>query len=68
MARSRDGSRPDRPSRSLSGRPFGIEPLDGLTFAAVTVAFVVVIELAAWLPSRRATRIAPAIALRDSIS
>jgi putative ABC transport system permease protein len=55
-------------SRSLSGLLFGIEPLDSPTFAAVTAAFVVVLGVAAWLPSRRATKIVPAIALRDPIA
>jgi putative ABC transport system permease protein len=51
-------------SRSLRGLLFGIEPLDALTFASVTVVFVIVVGVAAWLPSRRATAIMPVIALR----
>ena len=51
-------------SRSLRGLLFGVEPLDVLTFAVVTTAFVVVVSIAAWLPSRRATKIVPVIALR----
>ena len=51
-------------SRSLRGLLFGVEPLDPLTFAVVTMAFVVVVGFAAWLPSRRATTIMPVIALR----
>jgi putative ABC transport system permease protein len=51
-------------SRSLRGLLFGVEPLDPLTFAVVTMAFVVVVGIAAWLPSRRATTIMPVVALR----
>jgi putative ABC transport system permease protein len=51
-------------SRSLQGLLFGIEPLDVRTFGVVTVAFALVVVIAAWIPSRRATRIAPIIALR----
>jgi putative ABC transport system permease protein len=51
-------------SRSLRGLLFGLEPLDTTTFAVVTASFVIVVLIASWLPSRRATRIAPAIALR----
>ena len=51
-------------SRSLRGLLFGVEPLDQLTFAVVTTAFLVVVSVAAWLPSRRATKIVPVIALR----
>ena len=51
-------------SRSLRGLLFGVEPLDPLTFAVVTTAFVAVVGIAAWLPSRRATKIMPVIALR----
>jgi putative ABC transport system permease protein len=51
-------------SRLLTGLLFGIEPLDAGTLAAVTAAFVLLIALAAWIPSRRATRVAPIVALR----
>jgi putative ABC transport system permease protein len=51
-------------SRSLRGLLFGVEPLDVTTFAVVTAAFVIVILIASWLPSRRATRITPVVALR----
>ena len=52
-------------SRSLSGLLFSIEPLDGLTYAVVTTVFVAVVAIAAWLPARRATKIAPVLALRS---
>jgi predicted permease len=51
-------------SRSLRGLLFGIEPLDVLTFVLVATAFAVVAGIAAWLPSRRATKIVPVVALR----
>ena len=51
-------------SRSLRGLLFGVESLDVPTFAVVTTAFVVVVSIAAWLPSRRATKIVPVVALR----
>jgi predicted permease len=51
-------------SRSLQGLLFGVEPLDVRTYAVVTASFVLVVVLAAWLPSSRATRITPAAALR----
>ena len=51
-------------SRSLRRLLFGIEPLDVVTFATVTILFVLVVGIAAWLPARRATRIVPMIALR----
>jgi putative ABC transport system permease protein len=51
-------------SRFLEGLVFGVEPLDPVTFASVTVGLVLVALLACYVPVRRATRIAPAIALR----
>jgi putative ABC transport system permease protein len=51
-------------SRTLGSLLFGIEPLDLLTFVVVTLTFVVVVGVAAWLPSRRATTVEPLIALR----
>lgn len=51
-------------TRYLQGMLFGIAPLDGTTFAAVALAFVTVAALASYLPSRRATRVDPMVALR----
>ena len=44
---------------------FGITPLDGRTFAVVTIGFTFVVLLASYVPSRRATGVDPAVALRD---
>jgi ABC-type antimicrobial peptide transport system permease subunit len=51
-------------SRLLTGLLFGVEPLDPGIFVAVTAAFTLLIFFAAWIPSRRATRVAPIVALR----
>jgi putative ABC transport system permease protein len=51
-------------SRFLAGLVFGVDPLDPVTFASVTVGLELVALLACYVPVRRATRIAPAIALR----
>jgi len=51
-------------ARSLSGMLFGVAPLDPSTFVAVPAAFVLVTTLAAYVPSRRATKVDPLVALR----
>jgi putative ABC transport system permease protein len=43
---------------------FGIDPLDGVTYALVIALVVVVVALAAWLPARRASVIDPLILLK----
>jgi putative ABC transport system permease protein len=51
-------------SRYLEGLLFGVAPLDPATFTAVIVLFAIVAAAAAYVPTRRATRINPITALR----
>ena len=51
-------------TRYLEGMLFGLTPLDGSTFIAVSVLFAVVATIASWVPARRATKVDPLIALR----
>ena len=51
-------------SRVLSSYLYGITPTDPSTFAAVVLALIGVALLACYIPSRRATRVDPLIALR----
>ena len=48
----------------LSSSIFGISPYDPLTFATVTLVLVAVVITASYLPSRRATKVDPMVALR----
>ncbi len=43
---------------------FGVEPTDPLTFSAVAVLLLLVALLASYIPSRRALRVDPLMALR----
>jgi ABC-type antimicrobial peptide transport system permease subunit len=51
-------------SRGLSGLLFGVQPVEPLIFFSMASLFTIVGLLAAWLPSRRAARVDPLIALR----
>lgn len=52
-------------TRLLEQFLYGIAPRDPLTFGAAVLLFVAVGLIAAYLPARRATRIAPTAVLRD---
>jgi predicted permease len=53
-------------TRLLSGLLFDVQPTDPVVYGIVLVTAVLVGVLAAWAPARRATRIDPIAALRDS--
>jgi putative ABC transport system permease protein len=52
-------------SRLLSSVLFGVQPLDPVTFAAVTVVLALTAAVATAAPAWRASRIDPAVALRN---
>ena len=52
-------------ARSIESMLFGIEPLDPPTFLAVAAGFTLVAALASYFPARHATRVDPAVTLRD---
>jgi putative ABC transport system permease protein len=52
--------------RLLSSLLFEVSPRDPLTFAAVALLVGAVAAVAAWVPARRATRIDPALTIRES--
>ena len=49
-------------SRSLL---FGVEPIDPTTFIVTGLLLTLVALLACWIPAHRATRVDPAVALRE---
>jgi putative ABC transport system permease protein len=51
-------------ARAMRGLLFGIEPWDPLSQTATVAALVLVAVAAAWMPTRRAMRVDPAIVLR----
>jgi predicted permease len=51
--------------RLLEGLLFGIQPSDPATFLLVPLVLSTVAILASWLPARRATRVDPAVVLRQ---
>jgi predicted permease len=51
-------------TRYLEGLLFGLTPLDPGTFASVSLLFLVISMVAAFIPARRATRVDPVVTLR----
>ncbi len=52
-------------TRLMRALLFNVEPNDPITFAAVTALLAALVIVATLIPARRATRIAPAVTLRD---
>ncbi len=53
-------------SRFVARQLFGVAPVDAATMAAAAVFLALIAAVAAYLPARRASRVDPMIALRDS--
>jgi ABC-type antimicrobial peptide transport system permease subunit len=53
-------------TRLLAGLLYEVSPRDPITFAAVALVVAAVAVAAAWVPARRATRIDPAMTIRDA--
>jgi predicted permease len=51
-------------TRVTSALLFGVSPVDPATYAAVSIGLAGVAVLATWLPTRRASRVDPVVALR----
>jgi putative ABC transport system permease protein len=51
-------------TRLLKTLLFGVSATDPLTFIVIAALLIVVAMLACWIPARRATRVAPLVALR----
>ncbi|HSR42920.1 MAG TPA: ABC transporter permease, partial [Longimicrobiales bacterium] len=52
-------------TRLISGMLVGVGPTDPVTFAGISLLFLAVAATACWIPARRATRVDPALALRE---
>jgi putative ABC transport system permease protein len=52
-------------TRWMSSMLVGVKPADPLTFAAMTVVFLMIAAVASWLPARRAAALDPTAALRE---
>jgi ABC-type antimicrobial peptide transport system permease subunit len=51
-------------TRWIESQLFGVSPLDPVIFVAVALLMLLVSQLAGLIPSRRASRVDPAVALR----
>ncbi len=51
--------------RSMAGLLYGVSPSDPITLAAVAVTLAIVATIATMIPARRATSVAPVVALRS---
>jgi len=52
-------------SRLLRGALYGLGAVDVVSFAGASLLFLIIAMAASWLPSRRAIRVDPLVALRD---
>ena len=52
-------------AKFITGMLYGLQPKDPLTFAAAAVILAAVGALAGWIPARRASRVDPALVLRQ---
>jgi putative ABC transport system permease protein len=50
----------------ISSLLYGVRPIDPEVFIAVPLILMVVVLLATYIPARRATRVNPIVALRES--
>jgi ABC-type antimicrobial peptide transport system permease subunit len=52
-------------TQSLRSMLFNVSTVDPVTYVCITLLLLVVTLLATWLPARRATRVDPAVVLRE---
>jgi len=52
--------------RALETQLYGVSPFDAVSFARAAMVLAAAALVATWLPARRATRVDPVLALRDT--
>jgi putative ABC transport system permease protein len=52
--------------RAVKSQLYGVSPIDAASFSTAALILGLAAVVAAWIPARRATRVDPVIALRDS--